>query len=154
MGTRTIRRLLVGFGLLVITTSCADSTIAADRIDACDAIPEDIVREVIGDAEARPFAVDPLHECVWTATDAELVVRLELVPDAKLFVDHSQEGIDPARIHPLDLGDDAVLFEDEAVLGRQGDRISLVTGTVETNELVPVLEASLAYLARIGDSSR
>ena len=40
------------------------------------------------------------------------------------------------------------MFEDEAVLGRTGDQVALITGTVPTEELVDVLATTLDALGQ------
>ena len=78
-----------------------------------------------------------------------MVIRVETVPDAQIFVEHAIEATaDPSRVQDLDLGEGAVMFEDEAVLGRTGDQVTLITGTVPTEELVDVLATTLDALGQ------
>ena len=75
-----------------------------------------------------------------------ITLRLESVPDGQLLVEHAIESTPSERFEPLDVGDDSVLFVEEAVLGRVGDRIALVTATVDAVRLVSILEHALREL--------
>lgn len=108
------------------------------------------IESLIGEWELSRFNVDSLDECVFTSVDdpdLQIELRLERVPDAQIFVEHAIEAADPGRITMLDIGEGAVLFEDEGVLGRIGSQVVLVNGTVPTEDLVDVLSSSLDLLS-------
>lgn len=96
---------------------------------------------------AEPLQVDDqLDECQWRAAGvpgAEVVLRVETVPEPAVFVEHSIEATAPDRVRTLDLADEAVLFEDEALLARLDNQVFLVTGSTDMNTLIPTLEAAV-----------
>lgn len=148
-GNRLLRALGALIALAVVTAACgSDDPAISAPLDACEAVPTQMIDELIGEADAQAFAVERLAECRWLTEDGdeEIALRFEAVPDAEIFVDHAIEATDPARVETLSVGDAAVLFEDEAVLARYGDSVALVTGSVETENLIDVLQASIAYL--------
>ena len=118
----------------------------------CDFTANDQIESILGEVELETFNVERLDECTFTSVDdpgQEVVIRVETVPDAQIFVEHAIEAtVDPSRVQDLDLGEGAVMFEDEAVLGRTGDQVALITGTVPTEELVDVLAATLDALGQ------
>lgn len=141
----------LAFALAATLAGCSNTESASNlnvgSIDACEAVPTSTISELIGDnPTAESFVVERLAECVWTNNADDVTVRIERVPDSVLFVEHAIEATDPARVRPIDVGGGAVLFEDEAVLGRIDDQVALVTGSVETEALTPVLDAVLVYL--------
>jgi len=130
--------------IAIIAASCS-----SDSSTACAFAASDVVESILGDTTVETLSVERLDECIFTAVDApdqEIAVRIETVPDAQIFLEHAIEGTDPGRVQTLDLGEGSVLFEDEAVLGRMGDRVALITGTVPTDELVEVLSTTLDLL--------
>ena len=116
----------------------------------CDFAADDQIESILGETELETFNVERLDECTFTSVDdpsQQVVVRVETVPDAQIFVEHAIEAtVDPSRVQDLDLGEGAVMFEGEAVLGRTGDQVALITGTVPTEELVDVLAITLDLL--------
>ena len=116
----------------------------------CDFAADDQIESILGETELETFNVERLDECTFTSVDdpsQQVVVRVETVPDAQIFVEHAIEATaDPSRVQDLGLGEGAVMFEDEAVLGRTGDQVALITGTVPTEELVDVLAITLDLL--------
>lgn len=136
---------ILGIGLV---SACSPTP--ATALDICDAVPESDITALIGEAESVAFALDPLAECRWVSIDdptQEVVVRIETVPDAELFFEHSIEGTDPDRVQRVDLAEGAAILDDEAALARVDDQIVLITGTVDTEQLVPLLEASVEFIS-------
>ena len=134
--------------LAMLASACSSSSESAT---ACDAVPTSIAAELLGsDVVAEPFQLDQLDECVWRSPEnpeSEMVLRVEVVPEPETFVEHSIEATTPERVRTLELGDQAVLFEDEALLARLDDRVFLVTGTPAMNDLIPVLESAVDAFA-------
>lgn len=118
----------------------------------CDFAAAGQIESILGEVELETFNVERLDECTFTSVDnpgQQVVIRVETVPDAQIFVEHAIEATaDPSRVQDLDFGEGAVMFEDEAVLGRTGDQVALITGTVPTEELVDVLAATLDALGQ------
>lgn len=138
---------LVFVAVAVIATSCGAQDATAEF---CEGAGGDVVASTLGQVELQTFSIERLDECVWTSVDdpdESVTVRIEDVPDGALFVEHAIEATpDDDRVQRLDFGEDSVMFVDEAVLGRVGDRIALVTGTVSTEELLPLLEQTLTVM--------
>ena len=143
-----MKHLRVGLVTLALLGSACGSESSSAFV--CEGLVDDEVRSILGDTELETFSVEPLQECVWTsssAPDQSLTVRIEDVPDGSLFVEHAIESTNSSRVQLLDVGEQSVLFVDEAVLGRTGDRVALITATVDVELLVPLLEQTLESLA-------
>ncbi len=137
-------------GLLTLALLGSACGFESSSASFCEGLVDDEVRSLLGDTELETFSVEPLQECVWTsssAPDQSLTVRIEDVPDGSLFVEHAIEATNASRVQLLDVGEQSVLFVDEAVLGRTGDRVALITATVDVELLVPLLEQTLESLA-------
>ena len=149
--TSRSHRVALALAASLIAAACSTQDVAQLRCQLPDDSP---ITDLLGEAELETFSVDRLDECVWTSqsTPADTItVRIEDAPDGALFIEHAIEATSSDRVVPLDISNealsgDAVLFEDEAVLGRSGNQIALITSSMDTNLLVPVLEASLARL--------
>ena len=116
---------------------------------ACDAVPAELVQQLIGPATSESFEVETLSECRWTGVDDELVLRMEEVPDAALFIQHTIDGTDPERVGRVPVGEGGVLLEGEAALARQGRYVAMATTSGRSmDDLVPVLDAAVLYLRR------
>ncbi len=114
----------------------------------CETAIEPAINAILGDSELEIFSVERLEECEWTSEESpeeSILVQLEDVPDGELFIQHAIEATDPALVQPLEEG--SVMFTNEAVIGSHGNRVALVSATVDTELLVPVLEAALDGLA-------
>lgn len=146
-----LRHAGVATALLVAGCGSGGSTSSASSLlSMCQQIGQDEVAAIIGDTDLETFSIDRLDECVWTSTShagRSITLRIEDAPSGPLFIEHAIEATDPERVQPLDIGADAVLFVDEAVLGRIGDQVVLVTGELATEQLVPTLEAALSLLS-------
>ena len=141
------RSLPIALSLAVMVSGCGVLSSAS-----CDFASTELIEGVMEtEVEVETFAVERLDECVFTSVDdptQTVEIRVETVPDPQIFIEHAIEGTaDPSRVQDLGLGEGAVLFEDEAVLGRTGDQVALITGTVPTEELVDVLSTTLDLLA-------
>lgn len=142
--TRVGSTLVLSSALLM--GACGIGEQAQER---CLFIDETALSPLLGDVVVERLEVGDLEICEWRSDSSGdvVMVQLETVPDPSLFIQHSVEATDPGRVRWLDQAAGSVLFEDEAVLGRHGNQVVLITGTVATDELVPVLEATLAGLA-------
>lgn len=143
-----MRARIAAFALATVFTGCGLGS-ASESASECGFVSDADIDELLGEATMEYFMVATLEECVFTSNadpTLRIDVRVEVVPDAELFVEHAIEATDPDRVQPLQLGDGAVLFEDEAVLGRTSDQVVLVTGTIPTDELVAVLSTTLERL--------
>ena len=141
------RTMLAAAAALGLLASCSGDIEAASL---CEAVEDAAVDRVLGDSQLETFSVDPLDECVWTSNESpeqSVTLRIERVPDAALFVEHAIEATDPDRVERLGLGEESVMFFGEALLGRHGDRVALVTSTLDVDLLVPVLAEALVQLA-------
>lgn len=135
-------------GGLILLSLLAAACSAASA--SCDFVSTQAITSVLGENSVETFSFERLDECVFSSEadpDQRIEVRVETVPDAQIFIEHAIEATDPSRVETLDnLGEGAVLFQDEAVLGRIDNLAVLVTGTVATEELVPVLDEALVSL--------
>ncbi len=146
---RMALNLLVSSAVLVAAGCSSGAPDELSTEELCNRFGAAAVEAILGETKLETFTVDQLDECVWTSASSledSITLRIEDVPDGQLFVDHAIEATPPERVKPLDLGDGAVLFTDEAVLGRRGDRVVLITGTLDTQRLVPVLEQAVGQL--------
>ena len=132
-------------GLLALVSLLAAACSASTS--ACDFVSTHAIESILGEIAVETFSFEQLDECVFSSEadpSRRIELRIESVPDAQIFVEHAIEATDPNRVQTLDdLGDGAVLFEDEAVLGRIDNLAVLITGTVDTQDLIPVLTETL-----------
>ena len=140
------RPVVAAFVVSIIAMGCSTQDPATLR---CEPADDSAISDLLGEVDLETFSIDRLDECVWTSQDTPaetITIRIEDAPDGALFIEHAIEATSLDRVMPLDLPGDAVLFEDEAVLGRSGNQIALVTSSIDTSLLVPVLIASLERL--------
>ncbi len=117
----------------------------------CDFAAADQIEAILGETDLETFSVESLDECVFTSTDdptQQIEIRVETVPDPQIFIEHAVEGTLPGRVQTLDLGEGAFLFEDEAVLGRSGNQVALITSNIPTEQLIDVLSTTLDLLGQ------
>lgn len=133
--------------LLVFTSCRGSSEGGAGALSVCDLVGTELIESIVGPATPEPFDLPPLFECSWTGEAEVVSVRVEVVPDGRLFVDHAVEATDPGRVTLLegDL-DGGVLFADEAVVVATGNVVVLVDGSVPTSQLIPLAAAAKAAL--------
>jgi len=135
-----------GLPAVLLSIAVLSAACSTDSSATCAFASANAIEAILGDTDVEILSMERLDECIFTTVDApgeQIAVRIETVPDAQVFVEHAIEATDPGRVRTLDLGEGSVLFEDEAVLGRMGDRVALITGTVETEQLVDVLSTTL-----------
>ena len=125
--------------VLSLLASCSAAPASSGEIQACDLNAPASLTPIIGQARAESFELTPLSECVWTSDDGVVTVRVETVPDADLFVEHSIESTNAARVSRLD-GELAggVLFENEAIVVPIDDMVIMVDGSVPTADLLAI----------------
>jgi len=137
-----MRLIVVG---ALIFVGCSSGATAPN---ACDIVADEHVAAVIGSVQAHPYSIDRFSECRWVGDGREVVLTIEVATDPVLYVAHSIEGSDPGSVSTLDIGDEAVLFANEALLARQGSHIVTVTSRTEAvGQLEPLLSAAVAWLA-------
>lgn len=136
---------LVGSGCALVSTA------------SCDFANTDQIEALLGENDLETLSVEGLDECVFTSVDdpaQQIEIRIETVPDPQIFFEHAVEATDPSRVQTFDLDADdsgfsnAILFEDEAVLGRNENQIALITSTIPTEQLVDVLSTTLDLLTQ------
>ena len=120
---------------------------AADSHLACESVRASVIENIIGPSSSQAFEEPPMSECTWRSEGGSITVRIEIVPDPRLFIEHAIESTDPTRVAGIDaVSPGAVEFAGEALLGAHGDRIVLVEGSAPTSQLRPVLSAAVASL--------
>ena len=138
-----------GLSALALTAALVSSGCALLPSASCAFASAEEIESLLGETELEVFSVETLDECVFISVDApdqRIEVRVETVQDTQIFLEHAVEATSPDRVQPLDIGEGGVLFEEEAVLGRSGNEVVLITGTTPTDALIPVLETALDLL--------
>jgi hypothetical protein len=143
MGLKNIASLV----LLTVAVGCSGSSSVG--FDVCAAVDDDLVESVIGAANAEGFTIDRYVECRWETIDGRQAVTagVETATNPALYLEHSIEGTTSGPVTRLDIGEEAVLFEDEALMARMGSYVVIVTAEeVDLDLLLPLLSAVITRL--------